>query len=275
MKELPDASSAWKNRIEKAIEGTARTITQKALRVTIPEDISSLLDNEAELLKQLRNSAYLPLINLDEPVGRARDGLVTLGNLLSYDLRHSLHPVQTSSPPDVQIAFWSRRKPTLSSAWHSLQPDQSPFLIGKKPWCDLILPSDAADTSRLHCIVFSVGDSVVFVDIGSISGLGMTRRTSTSPLESSLPNNRKVIVVPAGDIVTFALGRDVCLQLNGPSCIICCNAPRSVLFEPCHHFLLCQACFAELLLRDAKCPTCRGAIGASLEPVAADSYQMF
>ena len=41
-------------------------------------------------------------------------------------------------------------------------------------------------------------------------------------------------------------------------CTICmeADAPRTVLFGPCNHFLACASCAAEL----AECPNCRATI---------------
>ena len=38
--------------------------------------------------------------------------------------------------------------------------------------------------------------------------------------------------------------------------LLCCERPRAVLLQPCHHLCLCRDCAA----RVAECPMCRAAI---------------
>ena len=47
------------------------------------------------------------------------------------------------------------------------------------------------------------------------------------------------------------------LEDHDHTCIICLDAPRSVVFLPCKHFVVCTACSKLVMASGALCPICR------------------
>lgn len=268
---LPEASGKWKSQLRELSANTSKTIRNKAL-LAAHEIFSTDLDlsDETKLLGQVRSHLYLPLIHADRPTGTAKEPLSHLAQLLSFDLRHHIAPHIAPGAPHVQMAFTTKRG-TAASDWLLLQ-DGKPYFMGKKQWSDLVLPGDC-DVSRLHCVVMLIGDQVVIVDLGSLSGLVMKSRTRDLALESSLPASRRVLVIPSDDFVVFDLGHDVELQINGPSCIACNSAPRTILIEPCHHFVLCRRCCEAWTQQHPTCPTCRAPVAAFNKHIGVASLQ--
>jgi hypothetical protein len=49
-------------------------------------------------------------------------------------------------------------------------------------------------------------------------------------------------------------------QEEDPDCIVCMDKPKSMIFDPCGHLLVCKACCDLILSRGYPCPNCRAKI---------------
>lgn len=50
------------------------------------------------------------------------------------------------------------------------------------------------------------------------------------------------------------------LEDHDHACIICLDAPRSMIFWPCKHVVVCTACSKLVMASGALCPMCREVI---------------
>eukprot|EP01006_Ploeotia_vitrea_P009968 TRINITY_DN25266_c0_g1_i1.p1 TRINITY_DN25266_c0_g1~~TRINITY_DN25266_c0_g1_i1.p1 ORF type:complete len:462 (-),score=57.71 TRINITY_DN25266_c0_g1_i1:37-1422(-) len=102
------------------------------------------------------------------------------------------------------------------------------------------------------------------------SGSGSTTTTTTTTTTSTSANNPNAPITPVKVNVVegrgmgrgrggYARGRGSGYKNkveeleNQTTCVVCLSAPRAILFRPCNHYHLCEACAA----RVDKCTTCR------------------
>ncbi len=125
-------------------------------------------------------------------------------------------------------------------------------IVGRIKDCDVTLRHEAC--SRVHAIFLLLPTKVVCVDVGSALGIITTRRSGDHPCESSLPNQRAVLIFDWGECVVLGMGKEQ-LCLNPRLCCICLDRPRTVLFS-CKHFVCCSECAPKV----KHCPVCRCAL---------------
>ena len=51
---------------------------------------------------------------------------------------------------------------------------------------------------------------------------------------------------------------------NTINCVVCYEAPRAVVLQPCAHFCLCQTCVSDPRTLAHGCPMCRSAVQANM-----------
>lgn len=122
--------------------------------------------------------------------------------------------------------------------------------------------------SRVHALLFVVQDSggrrlLVVLDFWSMFGTGVE-----GTHHCSLPNDRRVLIVPTDQPVVLQLGvlhtSSLSLILNAPRCVVCLSKARTEVFETCGHLATCKACFSDMTKTDAvaACPLCRRPVSA-------------
>ena len=52
------------------------------------------------------------------------------------------------------------------------------------------------------------------------------------------------------------------------ACVVCLDAPREILLQPCKHFCLCSACAKSFVAGESVCPVCRSGVAASMRVFA-------
>lgn len=145
------------------------------------------------------------------------------------------------------FAKWNRRRETIDE--HQI------FTVGLPGYGnDLELPRG----SRMHAIFLPVGHKLFICDVGGKSGFTITERSSR-PADApppghdhSRPGARRVLCVDFEETAVLKLG-DSIMTINPKECVVCLDAPRTVQFAECRHFLCCDACAPEL----QRCPICR------------------
>ena len=132
--------------------------------------------------------------------------------------------------------------------------------IGRKG--TILINNAFNNVSRLHAILSIVLKKntrfIMIVDFWSKGGT----RVGGKERHMSVPDNRRVIFVPFDKPVLLQLGETLGwtydIYINGKMCIVCMDAPRSIIFKPCNHLVACESCSKELCSRyDSKCPLCR------------------
>jgi len=61
-------------------------------------------------------------------------------------------------------------------------------------------------------------------------------------------------------------------ELEHRRCIICFDAPRGVVLNPCGHSLLCRPCVLKMMQDERPCPSCRGEILGFEEGLTSKTY---
>lgn len=136
--------------------------------------------------------------------------------------------------------------------------------IGRYTACDVVLKED--NTSRIHCLIFCIGDQLAVVDVGSAAGIVTIMRSSNEFCDKSLPGNRKILTFNINESVTLSLD-NVKITINPRECIICMNKQRKITFN-CGHYLTCYECSLKL----TKCPTCNRYISHRKESIKMMTY---
>lgn len=133
---------------------------------------------------------------------------------------------------------------------------------------DILIHDGYRAVSRVHALLFVVEDSdgrrlLVVLDFWSMFGTGVE-----GTHHCSLPNDRRVLIVPTDQPVVLQLGvlhtPSLSLVLNAPKCVVCLSKSRTEVFETCGHLATCKACFGALTKTDAvaACPLCRRPVSA-------------
>jgi hypothetical protein len=131
------------------------------------------------------------------------------------------------------------------------------ILIGRMPGCDIELYQYGGLVSRLHAIIFFAPeiDKIIVIDVGSLTGIKTFKRSTKNNLESSLPNNRKVLVFEYNESFILDFNNLAKVIINPKECIICMEKPRNCLFN-CKHYSVCYKCSKKI----KECPICRKVI---------------
>jgi hypothetical protein len=173
-------------------------------------------------------------------------------NLLSIEIKNSMEIKES----DFQVRFGCNTE--------IYELTKNVILVGRYDGCDISLASlNERSVSRLHAIIFIFREygKVLLVDVGSLTGIEMCARSTDTPLVSSLPENRNVIVLALDEFASFQMG-SVHFVVNPKDCLCCFSKMRSVRFvcgeingikNGCEHYVLCDDC----VLKISKCPLCR------------------
>lgn len=115
-------------------------------------------------------------------------------------------------------------------------------------------------TSRLHIVFFRVpGGQIWAIDVGSLDGIRMKKRSSDKPLVSSTPARRRAMIIEKGETVVFGCG-PLEISVNPKECLCCMEKPREKTYlcgtrddgTPIKHLVACNECDAKL----TACPLC-------------------
>jgi len=139
--------------------------------------------------------------------------------------------------------------------------------IGKKTGVSFQLDIYDTAASRLHLIlfIFKKYRKMCIVDVGSMNGIKMLKRSHTVDKEkkeliSSIPYKREIIYIDFDETTIFEIGNHQ-IGFNIKNCLICYEKSRSMTFlcgknsdgKQISHFVCCDECGQKL----DKCPICR------------------
>ena len=136
-----------------------------------------------------------------------------------------------------------------SHAKHFVIEEEKLLSIGRSRLCKIRTESKGFDMSRLHVLMTKVrrGSQEMFVIMDFWSKIGTQVGT-----QASMPGNRAIIYQDATKPFILRLGPLHRIQVNTPMCLVCMDHPRSVVFDPCKHFVSCHRCATTL----SRCPIC-------------------
>ncbi|MDO9174120.1 MAG: FHA domain-containing protein [Actinomycetota bacterium] len=220
--------------------------------IVASQSATSELERRASA-KSLREK-YLEIVELPncralfEECARALAGIKTQQPSATLRIQYDGPVVDTSGAVQKRSGSGARFMTRTDTFDH-----QSVVLIGRHSACDVRIASqDAKWCSRVHALVFVVGERMLVVDVGSINGVQTRAREHwlTQLGSTSWADGRCVLEFDRDEGVELTMGQ-ARVVLNAQKCCVCHSAARDCLTS-CSHWVACHACVAKV----TACPAC-------------------